>query len=567
MLVCGGIGDDRLVRRVHLQRGAWPQRVHVSERLHHRLRVDGGQPVNVSRVGFSLSGRKLAELLQQLLDLLHLKLVGPQHQGIVPHVGFDPELVGALRSAAATRGWIPERKAKGIVAPTALGAVALFLFPTAHHECDGLGDRLGPELLQRNHVAPSPAAVQLAHQHLDRCVVEQIGVGDDRPVDRVYFQTRAGIQVAHLFQGLDHGRGVDRLQTVDLVASHVVRRRIRPRYVQGRDRLCDNHHLVGRGTGQDAVLALVDYQAHPPLGWPGHPATTGLLGCGGSLGRHLLHLLHLLRHLLLHLLLHLLHGLGAPSSGRAASSARTHRHPQQRQHVRPDILGPGVLQRELPHQLLLAFGRLLVFEEPPQLPQIDHRVHRLHAIAGAQRRELRVRAQQRLELFHRLMRHHPLQGKVHLDELVRVSLIQLVGLDPRNHARIELLDLHHPEGLLLADHRVPAGQQVPVDHVADFAQRVLLLRDQVQIVSRQLLPVEAQTGKLGKPAKHIGPRVAGEVQLDLAVFVQAHVPYYFWVGGLGRCGGTFDRLRISLGLLLFPRLPLLLLLLLTRLAR
>ena len=58
-----------------------------------------------------------------------------------------------------------------------------------------------------------------------------------------------------------------------------------------------------------------------------------------------------------------------------------------------------MLEYELPHEPILSRVRLLLLEDLVDLPQVDHRVHRLEPVGGLQGRELAVRAEHRLEFF------------------------------------------------------------------------------------------------------------------------------------------------------------------------
>ena len=128
-----------------------------------------------------------------------------------------------------------------------------------------------------------------------------------------------------------------------------------------------------------------------------------------------------------------------------------------------DFFGLGVLEGKGAHEAFLAAAGLLGLEQLAHFAQIDHRVHHLEAIGRPQRRDLGVGAEHRLDLLDRGLGDQPIEREGNLDELVRQSAFQLLGVNARHQARIELLDVDDRQHLAVLEQREAASQQVRVD--------------------------------------------------------------------------------------------------------
>ena len=169
------------------------------------------------------------------------------------------------------------------------------------------------------------------------------------------------------------------------------------------------------------------------------------------------------------------------------------------------------------------------------------RVHGLQAVRLVQRRQPSVGAEHRLQLVRGRFGHERDQRERHLDELVRLALRQIGRLDPRHQAGIELLDVGNRQYFAVAKQREAAGQQVPVDQVADFRHLVAPLRGKIERVAGQFLPVETHVRNRGQPFQHGLPGLAIEIEADFARRVGPDLELVA-VRRSGRRRGAMDRL-------------------------
>ena len=243
-----------------------------------------------------------------------------------------------------------------------------------------------------------------------------------------------------------------------------------------------------------------------------------------SLLRTLLHLLH---HLL-HLLLELIHHVGVHAAAPTAAAAPFLRRvrlvdPQQSVQLVEHLGGLRVLELELAHELLLFAAGLLLLNYGPNFAEVFDRVHRLQPIRVRQMSQLAVGAEHRLEFRLRLIGQQPRERKRRLHKVVVGKLREFIRFDTRHHSRIDLGHVDHRDRLAVRQHREAARQQVPVEQVASFINRVALLSDEVQVVVGQLLPIEAFLRGLAQPIEHIRPRLSLEIEFDASVFIWLEV--------------------------------------------
>src|SRR4051794_9307977 len=152
--------------------------------------------------------------------------------------------------------------------------------------------------------------------------------------------------------------------------------------------------------------------------------------------------------------------------------------------------------------------RLLVVEHIADFPQIDHGVEGLDAIGRLESRDFSIRTEHGLQLLGRRLRRQRVESKGYFDELVRFSVVQIVGSDTRNEAGIELLDIDDGEPLSMPQQREATVEQMPVDEVARLIDEIAPLRPQIQEVGGDFLPVETEVRDFGEPFKDVKPRLS-----------------------------------------------------------
>jgi hypothetical protein len=79
----------------------------------------------------------------------------------------------------------------------------------------------------------------------------------------------------------------------------------------------------------------------------------------------------------------------------------------------------------------------------------------------------------------------------------------------------------------------PAGQQMAIDQVARLLDRVAALREQVQIVAGQFLPVETQARDRGQPIQNVGPGLTAKIETHPTIGARADLQFGR-VRGIGR---------------------------------
>jgi len=89
-----------------------------------------------------------------------------------------------------------------------------------------------------------------------------------------------------------------------------------------------------------------------------------------------------------------------------------------------------------------------------------------------------------------------------------------------------------------------------VDQIAGLLDGVAVLRDQIQVVAGQLLPVETHAGDGGQPVQHVRPGLPAEVEPHLAAGVRADLQLRR-VRLRGRRRRPLDRARLFVFLLVF----------------
>ena len=100
--------------------------------------------------------------------------------------------------------------------------MALFLFAPGHHEFNRAGDVIGGQLSQRDHLKLAAGAVELFDQHLDRQMIGQRGIRDDRLVLAVDLQFGRWIKIADLFEQIDQRLRVEAAEPIDLHALKIL---------------------------------------------------------------------------------------------------------------------------------------------------------------------------------------------------------------------------------------------------------------------------------------------------------------------------------------------------------
>ena len=121
-----------------------------------------------------------------------------------------------------------------------------------------------------------------------------------------------------------------------------------------------------------------------------------------------------------------------------------------------------------------------------------------------------MRTEQRLEFFFGRRRRQPFQGKGRLYELVGVAVSQFGRIDFGHQSQVELFEVRYRQHFALPQQCEAAGQQMPVEQVADFIDGVGPLRAEVQVIARQFLPIETLMRHAGQPFQALLARAARE---------------------------------------------------------
>src|SRR5690606_20445116 len=89
-----------------------------------------------------------------------------------------------------------------------------------------------------------------------------------------------------------------------------------------------------------------------------------------------------------------------------------------------------------------------------------------------------------------------------------------------------------------------ASEQVAVDQITGFVERVFAANGEVQVIGRQFLPVQRAAGVSRKPFEHIGPWLALEAELYQPFLIRFDRKFA-GVGRLRRHVETAGGLRVA----------------------
>ena len=131
---------------------------------------------------------------------------------------------------------------------------------------------------------------------------------------------------------------------------------------------------------------------------------------------------------------------------------------------------------------------------------------------------------------------------------MQIPPIQVVRLHAGHHGRVELIELDHGQHLAVTQERITTGQEVAVDQIARFIQRIEIECGEVQIVAGQFLPIQAHAGDVGQPFEDRLPWLAHEIETYLALRIRTYLQL-LRIRRLRRLGRPLDRLGPFLFLL------------------
>ena len=122
-----------------------------------------------------------------------------------------------------------------------------------------------------------------------------------------------------------------------------------------------------------------------------------------------------------------------------------------------------MLEPELGHPIPAALVCFGPGEQPVQLAEVDHGVHRFQSIRAGHGEKLAVGADQRLELGGGFFGDHPIQGERYPHKLVPGQCSQLFGGHFRNESDIDLVERRNTKHLPPLEERKASRQQLHIN--------------------------------------------------------------------------------------------------------